>query len=268
MGDGTHRIALTIAGSDSGGGAGIQADLKTFAAFGCFGTSVVTAITAQNTLGVRAIHAVPVDIVAAQLAALAADLPPAACKSGMLATREIVEQVGSVVAAEHWSPYVLDPAMTSTSLDTLLANEAVDALRTLLLPLATCVTPNLDEAERLTGFAVRDPDAMVRAGRALLDLGAHAALIKGGHLASDILVDVLVTPGSVQRYTRGRIVTRATHGTGCTLSAAMTAAMANGMTLDQAVPAAIAYVQAAMKAAPGIGAGYGPLWHGVNPSTK
>jgi hydroxymethylpyrimidine/phosphomethylpyrimidine kinase len=263
--DGTHRIALTIAGSDSGGGAGIQADLKTFAAFGCFGTSVVTAITAQNTLGVHAIHAVPVDIVAAQLAALAEDLPPEACKSGMLATREIVETVASVIASRGWSRYVLDPVMTATSRDLLLANDAIDAMRARLLPLAACVTPNLDEAEQLTGFAVRDPDAMVRAGQALLDLGAHAALIKGGHLESDILVDVLVTPDAVQRFTRSRVATRATHGTGCTLSAAMTATMANGMALDQAVPAAIAYVQAAMRAAPGIGGGQGPLWHGVKP---
>ncbi len=263
MGDGTHRIALTIAGSDSGGGAGIQADLKTFAAFGCFGTSVVTAITAQNTLGVRAIHAVPVDIVAAQLAALAEDLPPEACKSGMLATREIVEKVASVIATSGWSRYVLDPVMVSTSRDTLLADDAVDAMRALLLPLAACVTPNLDEAERLTGFAVHDPDAMVRAGRALLDLGAHAVLIKGGHLKSDILVDILVTADTVQRYTRRRVATNATHGTGCTLSAAITAAMANGQQLHDAVPVAIEYVQAAMRAAPGLGRGQGPLWHGV-----
>ena len=259
MGDGTHRIALTIAGSDSGGGAGIQADLKTFAAFGCFGTSVVTAVTAQNTLGVRAIHTIPVDIVAAQLAALAEDLPPAACKSGMLATREIVEQVAAVIADQGWSRYVLDPVMTATSRDALLAKDAVAAIQTSLLPLAACVTPNLDEAERLIGFAVRDPDAMVHAGQALRDLGAHAALIKGGHLASDILVDILVTSAGVQRFTRSRVATRATHGTGCTLSAAMTAALANGMTLDEAVPTAIAYVQAAIKAAPGLGAGKGPL---------
>jgi hydroxymethylpyrimidine/phosphomethylpyrimidine kinase len=265
MGDRTHRIALTIAGSDSGGGAGIQADLKTFAAFGCFGTSVVTAVTAQNTLGVRAIHVVPADVVAAQLTALAEDLPPDACKSGMLATREIVEVVARVLATQGWSRYVLDPVMASTSRDMLLADDAVDAMRTLLLPLTACITPNLDEAERLTGFAVRDPEAMVRAGRTLLDFGAHAALIKGGHLESDILVDVLVTPDEVRRYTRSRVATQATHGTGCTLSAAITAGLANGLKLDQAVPAAIEYVQAAMKAAPGLGKGKGPLWHGVKP---
>lgn len=258
-----HRIALTIAGSDSGGGAGIQADLKTFAAFGCFGTSVVTAVTAQNTLGVRAVHPVPVEIVASQLAALADDLPPDACKSGMLATRENVEKVASVIAAQGWSRYVLDPVMAASSQDSLLTDDGVDAVRTRLLPLAACLTPNLDEAERLTGLAVRDPEAMVRAGRVLLELGARAVLVKGGHLASDILVDVLITPDNLQRYTRSRFGTRATHGTGCTLSAGITAGLANGKTLEQAVIAALDYVQAAMRAAPGLGSGNGPLWHGV-----
>jgi hydroxymethylpyrimidine/phosphomethylpyrimidine kinase len=261
--EGTHRIALTIAGSDSGGGAGIQADLKTFAAFGTFGTSVVTAVTAQNTLGVNAIHSIPAGIVTAQLAALASDLPPDACKSGMLATRENVEAVASAVATEGWSRYVLDPVMISTSRDELLADDAIGAIRRDLLPLTACVTPNLDEAERLTGIEVRDPEAMVRAGQALLDMGARAALIKGGHLASDILVDVLVTPDRVQRYTRSRLATRATHGTGCTLSAAITAGLANGLALEEAVPEAIDYVQAAMRAAWGLGSGQQPLWHGV-----
>jgi hydroxymethylpyrimidine/phosphomethylpyrimidine kinase len=261
--EGTHRIALTMAGSDSGGGAGIQADLKTFAAFGCFGTSVITAVTAQNTLGVQAIHPVPGLVVAAQLASLAADLPPDACKSGMLATRENVEAVASAVATEGWNRYILDPVMVSSSRHQLLDDDAVAAMRSTLLPLAACATPNLDEAERLTGLEVRDPEAMVRAGQVLLEMGARAVLIKGGHLASDILVDVLVTPDRVQRYTRKRIVTRATHGTGCTLSAAITAAMANGLALDEAVPAAIDYVQAAIRAAWGLGSGDQPLWHGV-----
>ena len=263
MGDETHRIALTIAGSDSGGGAGIQADLKTFAAFGCFGTSVVTAVTAQNTLAVSAIHAIPADVVTAQLAALATDLAPQACKSGMLATRENVEAVASAIASYGWNRYILDPVMISTSRDALLDDDAIGVLRKMLLPLAACVTPNLDEAERLTGLEVRDPEAMIVAGRALLDLGARAALVKGGHLASDILVDVLVTPGKVRRYTRSRIATRATHGTGCTLSAAITAGMANGKGLEDATSAASEYVLAAMKAAPGLGGGAGPLWHGV-----
>ena len=263
MGDAARRIALTIAGSDSGGGAGIQADLKTFAAFGCFGTSVLTAVTAQNTLGVHAIHVVPEDVVAAQLAALAQDLPPDACKTGMLATADIVETVAAAIASAGWTRFVLDPVLTSSSHDALLADDAIEALRRRLLPLAACVTPNLDEAERLTGLAVRDPDAMVEAGLVLLDCGARAVLVKGGHLASDILVDVLVTPDDVRRFPRRRVTTRNTHGTGCTLSAAITAAMAKGAALQDAVPAAIAYVQAAIKAGPPLGAGEGPLWHGV-----
>jgi hydroxymethylpyrimidine/phosphomethylpyrimidine kinase len=268
VGDGVHRIALTIAGSDSGGGAGIQADLKTFAAFGCYGTSVVTAVTAQNTLGVGAVHPIPADIVAAQLAALAADLPPDACKTGMLATREIVEKVASVIAAQGWSRYVLDPIMASGTQDALLTDEGIDAMRTRLVPLAACITPNLDEAERLTALRVRDPEAMVHAGRALVELGARAALVKGGHLESDILVDVLVMPGKVQRFTRTRFATRATHGTGCTLAAAITASLANGSPLESAVPAALNYVQAAMRAAPGLGSGNGPMWHGVEVETS
>ena len=267
MGDATHRIALTIAGSDSGGGAGIQADLKTFAAFGCFGTSVVTAVTAQNTIAVGAIHVIPAEIVTAQLAVLASDLPPDACKSGMLATRENVEVVASAIASNGWSRYILDPVMISSSGDSLLDDDAVAVVRKMLLPLAACTTPNLDEAERLTGLAVRDPEAMVVAGRALLDLGARAVLIKGGHLASDILVDVLVTPDNVRRYTRSRIDTKATHGTGCTLSAAITAGLANGKGLEDAVTAAIEYVQTAIKAAPGLGGGAGPLWHDMRRKT-
>ena len=263
MGDGVHRIALAIAGSDSGGGAGIQADLRTFAAFGCFGTSVVTAVTAQNTLGVHAVHPVPADIVGAQLAALADDLPPDACKSGMLATRANIEAVATAIATRGWNRYVLDPVLAASSGDVLLTGDGVDAIRSLLLPLAACVTPNLDEAERLTGLEVRDAEAMVQAGHALLDMGARSALVKGGHLASDILVDVLVTPDEVRRFTRGRVATRATHGTGCTLSAALTAGLANGRTLADAVASAVDYVQAAMRAAPGLGKGAGPLGSGI-----
>ena len=258
-----RQIALTIAGSDSGGGAGIQADLKTFAAWEVFGTSVIVAITAQNTLGVRAVHPVPADVISAQLDALAEDLPPHACKTGMLATRELVELVAAAINSRGWRRYVLDPVMVSTSGDRLLDTDAVDAIRNQLLPLALCVTPNLDEAEFLTGRPVRTPEAMVDAGKALVDLGAGAALVKGGHLKSDILVDVLVTADGVERFTRTRQHTFATHGTGCTLSAAMTAALALGFDLDRAVVDALSYLQAAIHAAPGLGAGHGPVWHGV-----
>lgn len=261
--NGSRRIALTIAGSDSGGGAGIQADLKTFAAWEVYGTSVIVAITAQNTLGVTAVHPVPGEVIAAQLIAVADDLPPNACKSGMLATRELVELVAASIGARGWQRYVCDPVMVATSGDRLLDFDAVSAVRDRLLPLAACVTPNLDEAEILTGRSVRTPDAMADAGKALLDLGARAALVKGGHLESDILVDVLVMPEGIERYTRPRQHTRATHGTGCTLSAAITAALALGYELDRAVPEALNYLQAAIHAAPGLGGGNGPVWHGV-----
>jgi len=263
--DGTRRIALSIAGSDSGGGAGIQADLKTFHAFGCFGTTAVVAVTAQNTLGVHAVHAVPLPIIAAQLEALASDLPPDALKTGMLATRDVVELVAGEIGARGWRHVVVDPVMVASTGDRLLDANAVIAVRDRLLPNAFCVTPNLDEAELLTGLTVRDPEAMVTAGRALLDLGAHAALVKGGHLASDILVDVLVTRDGVERYTRTRLATRATHGTGCTLSAAITAGLALGRELELAVADALDFLQRAIRAAPGLGAGNGPVDHHVRP---
>ncbi len=265
MADGTRPIALTIAGSDSGGGAGIQADLKTFHAFGCFGTTAIVAVTAQNTLGVDAVHLIPVETITAQLDALAADLPPAAVKTGMLPNREIVELVAVQLGARGWSDYVLDPVMVASSGDRLVDANAIIAIRDRLLPLAACVTPNLDEAELITGLKVRSPEAMVAAGQALVDLGARSALVKGGHLESDILVDVFVTRDRVERFTRTRLATRATHGTGCTLSAAITAGLALGDEMEVAVRRAIGYLQAAIRAAPGLGAGNGPVDHGVRP---
>lgn len=256
-------IALTIAGSDPGGGAGIQADLKTFQAFGVFGTTVIVALTAQNTLGVSGVHAVPVDFVRAQLEALAADLPPRALKTGMLATKALVEAVAEFIAHQQWRAYVLDPVMVATSGDRLLDAEAEEAVRRLLLPLAAIVTPNLDEAELLVGHPVRDVAAMERAGSELLALGARAALLKGGHLVGDTLVDILVTPNATVRYESPRLPTRSTHGTGCTLSAAITAGLAHGRSLEQAVPAALDFVARAIAAAPGLGSGHGPLNHFV-----
>jgi len=255
------QIALTIAGSDSGGGAGIQADLKTFQRFGVFGTSVLTAVTAQNTLGVRAVHPVPAGIVAAQLAALAEDLPPAALKSGMLATAELVREVATGIARYDWANYVLDPVMVASSGDRLLEQDAEQALRELLLPLATVVTPNLEEAAILAGFPVGDPDAMEKAGQRLLETGAAAVLVKGGHLPGNELVDVLVTSGGMRRFQHRRIATTSTHGTGCTLSAAITAGLALGRTLQDAVATALDYVRRAISGAPGLGAGRGPVDH-------
>lgn len=256
-------IALTIAGSDSGGGAGIQADLKTFHQFGVYGTSAVVAITAQNTMGVRAVHLAPEGIVSAQLAALAEDLPPAAVKSGMLATTSMVTLVAAALRSYDWRSYVLDPVMVATSGDRLLDDDAVSAMRDQLLPRAALVTPNLDEAEILTRAAVRDLEAMRAAGNRLIEMGARAALVKGGHLAGTEVVDVLVVPGVVRRFTYPRIESRSTHGTGCTLSAAITAGLAHGRSLEHAVEDALDYVHRAMLAAPRLGAGQGPLNHAV-----
>jgi len=257
------KIALTIAGSDSGGGAGIQADLKTFHQFGLFGTSVIVALTAQNTRGVRAVEPVSESMVAAQLNALAEDLPPAALKTGMLANANLVRLVAKAIRGNAWRPLVVDPVMVASSGDRLLTDEAEDVVRDTLLPLAVLVTPNLDEAAILTGLAVHDVASMERAGTTLLTLGAGAALVKGGHLDGDEITDVLVTSKGTEHFTRPRIATSSTHGTGCTLSAAVTAGLALGRSLDQAVAGALDFVQRAIAAAPGLGVGNGPLNHTV-----
>jgi hydroxymethylpyrimidine/phosphomethylpyrimidine kinase len=255
------KIALTIAGSDSGGGAGIQADLKTFQQFGVFGTSVVVAITAQNTRGVRAVEAVPESMVRAQLIALAEDLPPAALKTGMLAEAGLVRLVARAIRENEWSPLVVDPVMVSTSGDRLLATEAEEVVREDLLPLAALVTPNLDEAALLTGRVVHDVPTMERAGATLLRFGAGAALIKGGHLSGDTITDVLVTPSDTRHFARPRIVTGSLHGTGCTLSAAIAAGLALGRPLETAVVDGLDFVHRAIGSAPGLGGGHGPLNH-------
>jgi len=255
------RIVLTIAGSDSGGGAGIQADLKTFHQFGVFGTSAIVALTAQNTRGVTAVHPVPLDAVRAQLDALAADLPPAAVKTGMLATAALVDEVADGIARHAFPHYVCDPVMVATSGDRLLDADAVRTVRDRLLRLATLVTPNLDEAALLVEDPVETVAQMERAGRALVLLGADAALVKGGHLDADEIVDVLVTPTETHRFTHPRLATTSTHGTGCTLSAAVTAGLALGRPLERAVTDALDFVHRAMATAPGLGAGHGPLNH-------
>lgn len=256
-------IALTIAGSDSGGGAGIQADLKTFHQFGVFGTSAIVAVTAQNTLGVRSVHEVPVAAVLDQLAALAADLPPRALKSGMLGTPALVEAVARAIRGYRWAPYVLDPVMVATSGDRLLSPGAEALVRDQLVPLAAVVTPNLHEAEILTDLPVRDEAGMRAAGERLVALGAGAALVKGGHLEGSTLVDLLVTADGVHRWVHPRLATRSTHGTGCTLSAAITAGLALGHPLLRSVDDALDYLHRAIAAAPGLGAGHGPVHHAV-----
>ena len=263
------KIALTIAGSDSGGGAGLQADLKTFHQFGVFGTSVVTAVTAQNTVGVRAWQGLPPELVTRQIDALADDLPPLAVKSGMLGSAELVEAVAAGIARRRLPRYVLDPVMVATSGDRLLERAAERLIAERLVPLATLVTPNLDEAAILVGDRVTAPGEMERAGRALLKLGAQAALVKGGHLPreeegeGDEIVDVLVMDGAVRRFTHTRLDTTSTHGTGCTLSAAIAAGLAHGRPLERAVEDALDFVHRAIAAAPGLGHGHGPLNHFV-----
>ena len=257
------NVALTIAGSDSGGGAGIQADLKTFHQFGVFGTSVVTAVTAQNTLGVRAWEALPADLIRQQLDAVAEDLPPGAVKTGMLGSAEVVEVVAEGIVRHRLPNYVLDPVMVATSGDRLLHGEAERLIATRLLPLATLVTPNLDEARILVGDDVADVEAMERAARALVAGGATAALVKGGHLEGARVVDVLAVGDTVRRFTRARIATTSTHGTGCTLSSAIAAGLAMERSLERAVEDALDFVHRAIRAAPGIGRGHGPLNHFV-----
>jgi hydroxymethylpyrimidine/phosphomethylpyrimidine kinase len=257
------QIALTIAGSDSGGGAGIQADLKTFQQFGVYGTSVIVALTAQNTRGVRSVHLVPPAMVRDQLAALAEDLPPAALKTGMLASAALVQQVADAVRGYGWTRVVVDPVMVATSGDRLLDPAAEGVIRSRLLPLAALVTPNLDEAAILSELVVDDVESMERAGRRILESGAAAVLITGGHLPGETLVDVLVTGKDVRHFSHPRVPTSSTHGTGCTLSAAITAGLAVGRDLEAAVSDALDFVHRALRAAPGLGGGHGPLNHGV-----
>jgi hydroxymethylpyrimidine/phosphomethylpyrimidine kinase len=250
-----------MAGSDSGGGAGIQADLKTFHRFGVFGTSVITAVTAQNTLGVADWIALDPAFVRQQIDAVASDLRPAALKTGMLGTRGVVETVSDAITAHRLAPYVLDPVMVATSGDLLLDASAVDAVRDLLVPIADLVTPNLDETGVLLGTRPNDADAMCQAAERLVrDLGARAALVKGGHLDGDEVVDVLYD-GTLRVFRRPRIAATNTHGTGCTLSAAIAAGLALGESLHESVATALAFVHRAIETAPRLGSGHGPLNH-------
>lgn len=256
-------IALTIAGSDSGGGAGIQADLKTFQAFGVFGTSAITAVTAQNTTGVRAVHPVPVDVVRAQISAVAEDLRPAAVKSGMLATADLVRAVATSIREHALPHYVLDPVMVSTSGHRLLDAGSEQAMLALLVPLARLVTPNVPEAEILTGLRIRDDSDMASAAHALVDQGAEAALVTGGHGTGNTVLDVFWDGRESRVWRRPRLASPNTHGTGCTLSAAICAGLARGRSLVLAVENGIRYVDRGIRNAPGLGSGHGPLEFGA-----
>jgi hydroxymethylpyrimidine/phosphomethylpyrimidine kinase len=261
---GRSPVALTIAGSDSGGGAGVQADLKTFAALGVYGTSALTAVTAQNTLGVRDVFTLPATIVASQVAAIFEDFNVAAVKIGMLSNREIVEAMA--VALLRFLPrfVVFDPVMIASSGDPLIAPAAIATMKSQLFPHLDCLTPNLSEAAAFLGEApARDEAEMTRQGRALLELGPRAVLMKGGHLESTEAVDVLVTETKTRLYRGSRIASRNLHGTGCTLSAAIAAHIVLGSELEEAVAGAKTFVEKAIGAGRPIalGQGAGPLIH-------
>jgi len=260
------RSALTIAGSDSGGGAGIQADLKTFAAAGVYGTCAITAVTAQNTLGVTAWEPVSTDLVIAQIEAVAGDLPPDAVKTGMLATAAIVEAVAAAIAGLDLPNLVVDPVMVAKGGDRLLREDAVAAVKIHLLKLAEVVTPNIPEAEVLSGLTIATETDMVQAAQRIRDLGPRVVIVKGGHLepaaTTGDVVDV-VCYGKRDLFTvRGpRIDTRHTHGTGCTFASAMAAQLALGRPMEEAVRWTREYLEGAIRHAPGLGAGHGPLNH-------
>lgn len=256
--------ALTIAGSDSGGGAGIQADLKTFFALGCHGMSALTALTAQNTSAVSGIHEVPPEFVVAQIEAVASDIGVDAAKTGMLASGPIVEGVAKAIEAHDIARLVVDPVFISKSGDPLLAEDAVDALRSRLFPLATIVTPNLHEAGALLGDEITTLDEMKEAARRLHELGPDAVLVKGGHLERDDAVDVLWDGRELREVTAPRYDTKDTHGTGCCLAAAITAHLARGDDLYPAVRAGKEFVTGAIRRGLRLGQGFGP----VNPGWR
>ena len=259
---------LTIAGSDSSAGAGIQADLKTFAALGVYGTCAITAITAQNTRGVTAVQETPPGIVAAQIDAVVADIRPDAVKTGMLASAPIIEVVAAKVREHGLPKLVVDPVMVAKSGDRLLRDDAVTVMRDLLLPLAVVVTPNLPEAEVLAGFAIDSDEDVRRAAKEIVGLGARSVVVKGGHRETAEAVDVLYDGATFRDYSAPRIDTRSTHGTGCTFASAIAAYLARGEPLAEAVGQAKEYLTEALRRAYPIGGGHGPVhhfhrwWHG------
>lgn len=254
-------VALTIAGSDSGGGAGIQADLKVFFALGCHGTSAVTALTAQNTVGVTGVHSVPADFVVQQIDAVVSDLGVGAAKTGMLATAEIVGAVADALRAHNIDKLVVDPVSISKHGDKLMADDALEAYRTSLFPLATVVTPNLHEAGAFLGRDIRSLADAEAAARDLAQLGPRAVLVKGGHLEDrpDDSIDVLFTEGRSMQISGPRFDTEDTHGTGCALSAAIAARLASGDGLEQAVHHAKGFITGAIEHGLRVGKGYGPV---------
>ena len=262
------RIALTIAGSDSGAGAGIQADLKTFAAHGVYGTSAITAVTAQNTLGVTMFEPLSVPLVRAQIEAVVTDIGVHAAKTGMLATAAIVDAVAAAIADCPIPFVVVDPVMIAKSGDRLLAEDAIRAIRTTLLPRAFAVTPNIPEAEALSGLTIATDDDRRDAARRILALGPRAVIIKGGHLPSADIVDLLYDGSEFREFRHERVPGRHTHGTGCTFAASLAASLALGRSLPDAIPLAQAYIAGAIRHGPGLGRGHGPMDHFWNVTSR
>jgi hydroxymethylpyrimidine/phosphomethylpyrimidine kinase len=252
---------LIIAGSDSGGGAGIQADIKTVTALGGYAATAVTAVTVQDTLGVHGVHAIPVETIEAQARAVLDDIGADAIKTGMLGGVEVVAAVARILDSAALVPVVIDPVMVAKGGASLLARDAIEAVKSLLVPRAALLTPNAHEAEALTGLVVTTTDGLRRAGEALLRQGASAVLMKGGHVPGPTVVDILMTPRGETTFQGERIDTRHTHGTGCTLASACATGLAQGLRLEEAVARAWAYTAEAIRRAPGFGAGHGPLDH-------
>jgi len=254
---------LIIAGSDSGGGAGIQADIKAVTAMGGYAATAITAITVQNTLGVHGVHPLPLDLIEQQARVVLDDIGADAIKTGMLGSVEVVERVAAILDTCD-APAVVDPVMIAKGGAALLEDRAIAAVRSLMIPRAALLTPNAPEAEALTGISVVDLDGQRRAGEALLKLGARAVLMKGGHVGEGgtTVIDILMTPSGETLLEGPRIDTTSTHGTGCTLASACAAGIARGLPLEVAVAQAWAYVAEAIRRAPGLGGGHGPLDHG------
>jgi hydroxymethylpyrimidine/phosphomethylpyrimidine kinase len=252
---------LIIAGSDSGGGAGIQADIKTVTALGGYAATAVTAVTVQDTLGVHAVHPIPVEVIEAQARAVLDDIGADAIKTGMLGDRSVVQAVARILDRAAGVPAVIDPVMVAKGGASLLDADAAEAVLSLLVPRAALLTPNAPEAQALTGIAVTSTDDLRRAGEALLTRGAAAVLMKGGHVPGESVIDVLMTSAGEITFEGPRIDTRHTHGTGCTLASACAAGLAQGLTLEAAVARAWAYVAEAIRRAPDLGRGHGPLDH-------
>jgi hydroxymethylpyrimidine/phosphomethylpyrimidine kinase len=261
MADHKGRV-LIVAGSDSGGGAGIQADIKTVTALGGYAATSITAITVQNTLGVHGVHSVPVDMVDAQARAVLDDIGADVIKTGMLGTAELVNMLADLLADYPDIPLVLDPVMVATSGDVLIDDPAVVAIRDRLIPRAALITPNAPEAAKLTDLQVATTQEQVEAGQKLVEMGAEAALVKGGHLSGRVITDVLVTASSMTVFESERQDTRNTHGTGCTLASAIATGLAGGAPLATAIESAGQYLSEAIRRAPGLGSGHGPVDHG------